>query len=103
MYKRQAYSAHWLCCHIEAQTVEIYKDWSAHELVSYGMLWNTQFLSNTTQVSTGDIVYLSYLNIIDGVVVTRKYIFNSTELTFISDINLMYSNGGCQVYIVPSG
>jgi uncharacterized membrane protein len=94
----------WLNGHVDVQTARIYKDWSAHELVSYGMLPYAQFLSNTTVVPPAGIVYLSYLNVIDGLVVTLDgRIFNSTELLFITNVNLVYSNGGCQVYVVPEG
>lgn len=100
----KAYGAFWLRDHISVQVTNVYKDWSAHELVSYGMLRYAQYLSNMTKVSSGDVVYLSYLNIVEGMVVTQGgRAFNTTELSFTSDINLVYSNGGCQVYKVPDG
>ena len=99
----KAFSASWLGSHIKVQNAKVYRDWSAHELTSYGMLQHTLRLSNTTRVPAGGIVYLSYLNVVDGLVVTSRYNFNSTELPFISEMNRVYSNGGCQVYIAPAG
>ncbi|MEM2506519.1 MAG: DUF2206 domain-containing protein [Candidatus Aenigmatarchaeota archaeon] len=100
----KAYGAFWLRDHVNVQAVNVYKDWSAHELGSYGMLRYAQYLSNTTRLSSGDMVYLSYLNVIEGVAITLGgRVFNITELSFVSDINLIYSNGGCQIYKVSNG
>jgi hypothetical protein len=43
-------------------------------------------------------VYLSSLNIIEETVVGSHYMWNTSELDFLSDLNIIYSNGGCEVY-----
>jgi len=95
----KAFGASWLNSYVKVQNAKVYRDWSAHELTSYGMLGYTLRLSNTTRVPTGGMVYLSYLNVVDGLIVTTRYNFNSTELSFIPEMDRIYSNGGCQVYI----
>jgi len=95
----KAFGASWLNSYVKVQNAKVYRDWSAHELTSYGMLLYTLRLTNTTRVHTGEMVYLSYLNVVDGLIVTTRYNFNSTELSFIPEMDRIYSNGGCQVYI----
>lgn len=94
----QASGAIWLNGYVDAQSVQVYADWSAHELGSYAMVRYVQYLSNTTEVPPYGIVYLSYLNIVEGIIL-GAYIFNTTELSFINDMNKVYVNGGCEIYI----
>jgi uncharacterized membrane protein len=97
----KAYSASWLNEHVNVQSVDVYADTSAHELGSYGMLRYVQFLSNTTETAPNGIVYLSYLNVVEGIIVTGNYVFNSTQLSYIHNMNKVYDNGGGQIYIPP--
>jgi uncharacterized membrane protein len=91
----------WLNQNIDAQNTAIYADRSAHEF-GYGMVRYRQPLTNTTEKPSDGIVYLSYLNVVEGIVVTDYYIFNSTELSFIDNMNKIYANGGVEIYETKS-
>lgn len=98
----KASGAMWLDKHINLDGKSIYADVSAHELTSYGSLPSTQrtILSNITRPLSSGVIYLSYLNVIEGVIVSRSYVFNITELSCIYDYDMdkVYSNGGCEIY-----
>jgi uncharacterized membrane protein len=93
-------SALWLNENIDVQSVNVTRDLSTFELDSYGMMRNTQriVLSNTTQKPPNGIVYLSYLNIVEGIIVTYDYNFNTTRLSYIHDMNKIYSSDGSELY-----
>jgi uncharacterized membrane protein len=94
--------AQWLSKNVAIEYTQIYADfWSRRtELRGYGSVYVgcTETLSNTTKITINGIVYLSSLNIIEGTVVGDRYLWNSSELGFLSDLNTIYSNGGCEVY-----
>jgi len=57
-------------------------------------------LSNVTTVADNGVVYLSTLNVVYGVVLAGELSWNISELSFIfDDLNLVYANGGCEVYL----
>ena len=94
--------AQWLSNNVAVEYTQIYADfWSRRtELRGYGSVYlgYVETLSNTTKITTKGIVYLSSLNIIEGTVIGDRYLWNSSELGFLSDLNTIYSNGGCEVY-----
>jgi len=97
----EAYGALWLNEHIDVQKVKINADWfSIYKLNSYGGVWHTQELSNTTNAQIEGIVYLSYPNVIEGKIMTFNYFFNYIELIFLEKINKVFSNGGTEIFIV---
>jgi len=71
-----------------------------HELRGYGLVFvgYVEVLSNVTEVEPSGIVYLSSLNIIEETVAGSRYVWNTSELSFLSNLNVIYSNGGSEVY-----
>jgi uncharacterized membrane protein len=98
-----ATSAEWVNKNVKLDSASIYSDYTSHALHSYGMIRSTQIkpLSNITQISEGDVVYFSYVNVVDSMIVGMRYRVNATDLTFIPDMNLVYSNGDSYIYISP--
>jgi uncharacterized membrane protein len=94
--------AQWASKDVAVEYTQIYADfWGRRtELRGYGSVYVgfVETLSNTTKIATNGIVYLRSLNIIEGTVVGDNYLWNSSELGFLSDLNIIYSNGGCEVY-----
>jgi uncharacterized membrane protein len=70
------------------------------ELRAYAVVYMgyVRVLSNTTQLRSGDIIYLNPSNIIDGRVVGQRYVWNVSSLQFLYDANKVYSNGRSEIY-----
>ena len=119
-YKAQIYSAYipeqnyfsatWLSKHSQPQSI-VYADYDSLQtaLLSYGTLsWESFELHNTTIPEWNSYVYLSILNVQDGVITitepTRGW-FNTSELSSIlGQSDLIYSNGNGEIwYVVRSG
>ena len=96
------FGAEWVSENVAIEYRQIYADASARvtELRAYGSVYvgYVETLSNTTRIAANGIVYLSSLNIIEETVVGSRYMWNPSELDFLSDLNIIYSNGGCEVY-----
>jgi len=94
--------AEWVSENVAVEYRQIYADaWGrVTELRAYGSVYvgYVETLSNTTRIAANGIVYLSSLNIIEETVVGSRYVWNPSELDFLSDLNTVYSNGGCEVY-----
>jgi uncharacterized membrane protein len=94
--------AEWVSENVAVEYRQIYADaWArVTELRAYGSVYvgYVETLSNTTRIAANGIVYLSSLNIIEETVVGSRYMWNPSELDFLSDFNIIYSNGGCEVY-----
>jgi uncharacterized membrane protein len=94
--------AEWVSENVAVEYRQIYADaWArVTELRAYGSVYvgYVETLSNTTRIAEEGIVYLSSLNIIEETVVGSRYMWNPSELGFLSDLNTVYSNGGCEVY-----
>jgi len=94
--------AEWLSENVAVEYRQIYADaWGrVTELRAYGSVYvgHVEKLSNTTRIAANGIVYLSSLNIIEETVVGSRYVWNPSELDFLSDLNTIYSDGGCEVY-----
>jgi len=94
--------AAWVSENVAVEYTQIYADaWGrVTELRAYGSVYvgYVETLSNTTRIAANGIVYLSSLNIIEETVVGSRYVWNPSELDFLSDLNTVYSNGGCEVY-----
>jgi len=102
-----AFGAQWLSRNIDVEHTQIYADSPSrgNALNAYGMihLGDVRILSNATKVSVNDTVYLSPLNIVEGTIVGEFYSFNSSELSFLNDMNKVYANGRCDIYRAPIG
>jgi len=96
------FGAEWVSENVAVEYRQIYADAYARvtELRAYGSVYvgHVETLSNTTRIAEEGIVYLSSLNIIEETVVGSRYMWNPSELDFLSDLNIIYSNGGCEVY-----
>ena len=99
------FGAQWMRENVVVQHSQIYADRSStlNVLTTYGHIYrgDVEILSNTTKVSTNGTVYLSPLNTIHGIIVSKSYLCTLNELSFLSDMNLVYSNGGSEIYKDP--
>ena len=95
-------SAQWVSNSVAIDNTQIYADlWGRlTELRGYGAVYAgyVEVLSNTTRITANGIVYLNSLNIIEGTVAGARYVWNTSELSFLSNLNIVYSNGGSEVY-----
>jgi hypothetical protein len=96
------YGAQWLSKNFNFQNSAIYADerTAANVLTIHSMIVEGKYpLSNVTIVVDNGVVYLSTLNVVYGVVPYGQLSWNTSELSFIfDDLNLVYANGGCEVY-----
>ena len=100
------YGAQWLSRNVDVKDSTLYADLSAATdvLFMYGMIYafDVNGLSNTTQVATNGVIYLNTLNVVYGVIPSGQLTFNSTKLSFFNDLDLVYSNGGSEIYKNPA-
>lgn len=97
------YGAQWLSKNVDVGNSIIYADertagnvLTIDALISGGKL----SLSNVTVVVDNGVVYLSSLNVVYGVIPFGGHSWNTSELSPIfDDLNLVYTNGGSEVYI----
>jgi len=96
------FSAKWIHDSITIRNVEIYGDRVSYGNVlrNYGFIYGGYInpLSNITRVPENGIIYLNSLNVVKGIVVAGSYLCNSSELVFLKDMNIAYSNGGSKIY-----
>ena len=97
------YGAQWLSKNVNFKNSALYADVSSRNtvLTIYGMIYSgyVNTLSNTTTVADNGVVYLSTLNVVEGVIPFGKLSWNSSELSPIFDnLNKVYTNGGSEVY-----
>jgi uncharacterized membrane protein len=96
------FSAAWVHNHVNVDTVKVYGDYASYinALRNYGFIFGDYInqLSNVTLVSENAIVHLNSLNVFEGMVVAGRYICNSSELSFLNAMNMIYSNGGSYIY-----
>jgi uncharacterized membrane protein len=95
----------WLSDNVDIRHTRIYSDYYArNELRGYGLVYvgYIEILSNVTVVADNGIVYLSSLNVIEGVLVGDSLAWNTSEIHFLNDLDKIYSNGGSEVYKNPS-
>lgn len=92
----------WLSETVDLKNSKIYADEPSalNVLSSYGMVYrpNIEVLSNVTILSQNAIVYLSEVNMVNGVIIG----FNTWNTTSLANVfgltDSVYSNGGCQIY-----
>jgi uncharacterized membrane protein len=89
--------AEWLKDNVKSD-VTIYADSTAHELIFYGMWPHSESLTNTTYIAPESMIYFSYVNVKDNTIITSGYSFDSNQLSYISDMSTLYSNGGCEIF-----
>jgi uncharacterized membrane protein len=95
------YGAHWVSKIIEVNTVALYADERTfiNVLTMYGMIPGGNSLSNTTLMTKNSVVFLSTLNVIYEKVPYEQFIWNISEFSYVLDnSNMIYANGGCEIY-----
>jgi uncharacterized membrane protein len=96
----------WLSREINFADSKLYADGaSATNVLSiYGDIYRGYIngLNNQTQVEGHGIVYLSTLNVEYGIITYGGNIWNSTELSFLGEMNELYTNGRCEIRQLPS-
>jgi uncharacterized membrane protein len=96
----RVFGAQWISNNVAVGGTQIYSDfYSKEELRCYGLVYLGYIngISNVTEVKSNDIVYLSSLNVIEGIVAGFR-LWNTSELHFLGDMNIIYSNGGSEIY-----
>lgn len=91
------FGARWASSHVAVMQTQIYSDWSAMmKLRAYGLVYPgyVESLSNITKVATNGIVYLNSLNVIEDALISYSLKWNTSEVSFLNDMNIIYSNGG---------
>ena len=101
--EQNVFGAYWLSKYVDTQHTQVYADMdSRHKaLGDYGLILprSITILSNTTKVEAGGLIYLGRMNVVDGIVVGKTMLWNSSELSFLfSDMAKIYSNGDCEIY-----
>ncbi|MDH5783918.1 MAG: DUF2206 domain-containing protein [Candidatus Bathyarchaeota archaeon] len=96
------FGALWMSKNLEANKSKTYADGPSlyFILTSYGMIYrgNMETLSNVTVLSKNDNVYLSQMNVVDGVIV-GSHLWNTTSIFHVIGFtSKVYSNGGCEIY-----
>lgn len=101
------FGAQWMWKNVDFQRAPLYADLSStyNVLTSYGYIYRgyVRILSNTTKVPIDGTVYLSPLNTVHRMVAGKSYLYNLSELSFVDDMNKIYSNGGSEIYQEPIG
>jgi len=99
-------AATWLSNKVIFGQTQIYADSYSrvNELRAYGTLYTgyTEVLSNVTCPEAGDFLYLNPSNIIGGKVVGYNYAWNTSTLQYVNEMDKIYSNGGCGIYVSES-
>ena len=98
--EQEVEGAQWLSHYIGVAHSEVYSGYTV-PLISYGSVDLTRLvvLSNISELSTGDYVYLGTLNTRYGLVV-GNYVWNTTDIqkSILSFSNEIYSSGECEIY-----
>ena len=96
------YGAQWLSENVDVKNSALYADEASlyHVLTVYGMIVGGKYsLSNVTVVADNGVVYLSTLNVVEGVIPSGQLSWNTSELSSIfDDLDIIYTNGGSEIY-----
>jgi hypothetical protein len=73
-------------------------------LTSYGMVYRgfIKILTNTTNLSQADVLYLSSTNVQEGILLSGTASWNLTDMSFdLNSLNKVYTNGRCEIFENP--
>ena len=103
VYTQDVFSAQWMSQNVDIQNTQLYADASSQTniLTSHSMIYSgyVNILSNVTRVSPTGIVYLNRLNVVEGIIVGKRYVWNISEFSPIFDgMNKIYSNGASEIH-----
>jgi len=98
----EVFGALWMSKNVDVENTRTYADAPSlyFVLTSYGMIYrgNMEMLSNVTELSTNDNVYLNRANVVDGVIIGSD-LFNVTSISHILGFaSKIYSSGECEIY-----
>lgn len=102
---QDAYGAQWLSKNIDQTTMKLYADLPSILVVlaSYGDFYrdiggSLHALTNVTELSSGNTIFLNKMNVIDGVVINNQGDWNSSDIIdFMDETSIIYSNGGSEI------
>jgi len=99
---KSVYGVRWISKNVNYEYNRIYADLSSirNLLRTYGLIGDryVSYLSNTTILSQGELVYLNSLNSIYNIVVTEQYNCSTGELRFLKTMDRIYTNSGAEIY-----
>jgi len=99
-----AFSAIWLSNIMDIKRTPVYADGVSRDavLTTYGMIYrgHVKTLYNTTLLETNGILYLSRFNMMDEILISGGYIWNTTDFLFLNNMSKVYSNGGSEIYYI---
>lgn len=100
---KSAFGIEWLSKNVNFEHVRIFADSASarHMLRVYGLIPDGYVspLSNTTVLTEKGVVYLNSLNTVYNTTVANyRYTCPSTNLTFLEDMNKVYTSGGADIY-----
>lgn len=102
---KSVYAAEWLAKYFDIRKAPLYADWASIDnlLPSYGNVYggDLSVLSGSTIVMPNGVVYLNSLNTIYGIIANESRLPETGRLTFLEDTNMIYSNGGGEIYKDP--
>ncbi|MCJ7635389.1 DUF2206 domain-containing protein [Candidatus Bathyarchaeota archaeon] len=91
-------SASWLKQYVNVGGTHVYADQTSEELCSYGMLAYQSLITTYVKDQPG-IVYLSYMNVVNGIALVNGVRINMSDFVFINSMNRVFSNGGGEILI----
>lgn len=95
------FGARWLLENFNAKNLTLYADERTltNVLTMHALIPRCNLLSNTTSVADDGVVYLSKLNVVYDLIPFERFLWNSSQLSYIFDeLNIIYNNGGSEVY-----
>ena len=96
------FAAKWMHKNLNNRNIQVYADLSSilNVLTTYGSIYGggVLALSNVTSVSINGAVYLNSLNTMHKTIVTESYLCTPDELSFLNNLNKIYTNGGSEIY-----
>lgn len=101
--EKSVFGTSWVSKYVNTGTTAIYADAlsSSFEFESYGAIYKGDVLelTNATSMPPKAVIYMSPLNVINGQVAGRFYLWNTTELSSaIEDAGMIYTNAETEVY-----
>ena len=103
--EQSAFGAGWLAENVNFKFTPIYADVQARfsSLTYCGVTYEAQVhtLSNATIIATSGTIFLNRLNVIGEKILGTYLLWNSSEVSFLEDLHIIYSNGACEIYKKP--
>lgn len=100
--KENVFGSYWLSKYMDTQNTRVYADVDSRKvLIAYGLIYrgSINLLSNITKVKRNGMVYLGRIVVVDGIIVGRSMLWNSSDFYFLfNDMAKIYSNGGSEIY-----